>query len=85
MIVAETSSEDSRFAAKYRTANDAAQSTRPKISALRVATACRASGRRSVRFIFLSMSASTTMLRVFALPAPSHPPIKVKAMTAMST
>ena len=51
-IVASTSSELSRLAAVHNTMNDAIPSTMPKMSAARVETACRAIGRRAVRFIF---------------------------------
>ena len=40
-------------------------------------TAARASGRRAVRFITLSMSASATQFSVLAPPAASMPPIRV--------
>jgi len=44
---------------------------------LRTGTAARARGRRAVRFISLSMSASATQLRVLAPPAAIIPPINV--------
>jgi hypothetical protein len=58
-------------------AKEATLSVSPKISALRVGTAARASGRRAVRFIILSMSASATQFSVLAPPAASMPPTSV--------
>ena len=49
----------------------------PKISAARGVTVCRASGRDRVRRISASISASTTQLSAFALPAASVPPTRV--------
>jgi len=51
--------------------------TSPSTRALRVGTASLASGRRAVRFISLSMSASATQLSVLAPPAAIIPPINV--------
>ena len=48
---------------------EATPMTIPKIRALRGATVWRGSGRRRVRRIFSSMSASMTQLKVLALPA----------------
>ena len=49
----------------------------PKISAFRVGTRCRASGRDRVRRITASMSASTTQFSALALPAARVPPTSV--------
>ena len=57
--------------------NETTPSTTPKTSALRVGTGRLTSGRALVRFITASMSASTTQLSAFALPAASVPPTSV--------
>ena len=49
----------------------------PKTSALRLGTESRTSGRRRVRFMTLSMSASMTQFSAFALPAAIVPPTSV--------
>ena len=76
-MVAMASSPDSRFVVRQSQQNDPTLSTSPSISAFRVGSAARASGRRAVRFITLSISASATQLSVLAPPAASIPPINV--------
>ncbi len=73
-MVATTSRPARRFARHHNHRNDPRPSTTPNTKALRVGTAWRARGRSAVRFITLSMSASTTQLSAFALAAPIHPP-----------
>ena len=60
-------------------------SASPNTSALRVGTAARANGRRAVRFIILSMSASATQFSVLAPPAASMPPTRVLRISSGST
>jgi hypothetical protein len=56
-------------------------STSPNTSALRGSTTCRASGRRSVRCITLSMSRSYQQFSALALPAASVPPARVATIS----
>jgi hypothetical protein len=56
---------------------DTAPSTSPKTSACPVGTWPLASGRRAVRFITASMSASTTQFSACALAAAPAPPSRV--------
>jgi hypothetical protein len=58
-----------------------APSASPKISALRGGTWPFASGRRAVRFITASMSASTTQLSAWALAAAAAPPRSVATIS----
>ena len=57
--------------------NDPTDSARPNTRAWLRGTVARASGRRSVRFITLSISASATQFSVLAPPAASIPPTRV--------
>ena len=57
-------------------------STAPKISALRVETWCLGTGRRRVRRITSSMSASITQLKVLADAAANSPPIITTRMSS---
>ncbi len=75
--MATASSPDSRFVVHHSQKNEATLNASPNTRALRVGTAARASGRRAVRFIILSMSASATQFSVLAPPAASIPPISV--------
>ena len=79
------SSPDSRFVVHHSQQNETAVSTSPNTRALRVGTAARASGRRAVRFITLSMSASATQFSVLAPPAASIPPISVLTISSGCT
>ncbi len=54
------------FVVHHNQKNDATDSVRPNTRAWLRGTVARASARRSVRFIFLSMSASATQLSVLA-------------------
>lgn len=76
-MVAVASRPDIKFVVRHSHMNEPAPSARLNTRALRVGTASRASGRRAVRFITLSMSASTTQFSALALAAASIPPISV--------
>jgi hypothetical protein len=65
--------------------NDATDSASPKTSAWLRGTMSRASGRRCVRFIFLSMSASATQFSALAPAAASSPPTRVFKISSGST
>ena len=71
------SSPESRLVVHHSQKNEPTLNTSPSTRALRVGTAARASGRRAVRFISLSISASATQLSVLAPPAANIPPISV--------
>ncbi|SKU52730.1 Uncharacterised protein [Mycobacteroides abscessus subsp. abscessus] len=81
-MVATASRPDSRLAVHHNHAKAPTPSTTPKIRALRVVTEDMASGRRAVRFITLSISASATQFRVLALAAAMTPPSSVFRMSS---
>ncbi len=73
------------FVVHHSQKNEATDSASPKISAWLRGTLSRASGRRSVRFIILSMSASATQFSVLAPAAASRPPTRVLRISSGST
>src|SRR6185312_15305650 len=76
-MVATASRPDSRLVVHHSQKKEPTLKTRPSTRAFRGGTASRASGRRAVRFITLSISASATQLSVLAPPAAIIPPISV--------
>src|SRR5215211_7975491 len=76
-MVAAASTAASGLVVNHSQPNEAAPSARPKISADRTGNCWRTSGLALVRFITASMSASTTQLSAFALPAAIAPPASV--------
>jgi hypothetical protein len=84
-MVATASRPESRLVVHHSQKNEPTDSTRPNTSALRVGTDARANGRRAVRFITLSMSASATQFSVLAPAAASKPPTRVFRMSSGST
>ncbi|SKV56550.1 Uncharacterised protein [Mycobacteroides abscessus subsp. massiliense] len=75
--MATASTPDSRLAVHHSQAKAPTPSTIPKTRALRVVTVDVASGRRAVRFMTLSISASATQFSVLALAAAMMPPSSV--------
>ena len=73
------------FVVHHSQKNEATDSASPKTSAWLRGTVSLASGRRSVRFIFLSMSASATQFNVLAPAAASSPPNSVFRISNGST
>ena len=73
------------FVVHHSQKNDATDSASPNTRAWLRGTVARASGRRSVRFITLSMSASATQFSALAPAAASIPPNRVLAMSSGST
>ncbi|CKU09684.1 Uncharacterised protein [Mycobacterium tuberculosis] len=62
--------------------NEITVNVNPSANAFRVGTASRAKGRRAVRFITLSISASATQLSVLAPAAAIIPPTSVLSMSS---
>ena len=84
-MVAPARCADSRLVVHHSQKNEPTDNASPNISACVRGTVARASGRRAVRFITLSMSASATQFSVLAPAAASMPPNRVFAINSGST